>query len=44
MILGLGRMYSEDPRFAAFYLKFHKDMPSFMTKAVEHYIGSRKNS
>ncbi len=42
MILGLGRMYSEDPRFAAFYLKIHKDMPGFMTKAIEHYIASRK--
>ena len=41
-ILGLGRMYSEDSRFAAFYLKFHKDMPKFMTKAVEHYIAGRK--
>jgi len=44
MILGLGRMYSEDPRFAAFYLKFHKDMPRFMTKAIEHYIEQRKNT
>jgi len=42
MILGLGRMYSEDPRFAAFYLKFHKDMPKFMTAAIEHYITQRK--
>jgi MerR family transcriptional regulator, thiopeptide resistance regulator len=38
MILGLGRTYSEDPRFAAFYLKFHKDMPRFMTEAIEHYV------
>jgi MerR family transcriptional regulator, thiopeptide resistance regulator len=42
MILGLGRMYSEDPRFAAFYLKFHKDMPKFMTEAVEHYVTALK--
>jgi len=42
MILGLGRMYSEDQRFAAFYLKFHQDMPGFMTRAVEHYVASRK--
>jgi MerR family transcriptional regulator, thiopeptide resistance regulator len=38
MILGLGRMYSEDPRFAAFYLKFHRDMPRFMTEAIEYYV------
>jgi DNA-binding transcriptional MerR regulator len=42
MILGLGRMYSEDERFAAFYLKFHPDMPAFMTKAIEYYIENRK--
>ncbi len=42
MILGLGRMYSEDDRFAAFYLKFHPDMPKFMTAAIEHYIEQRK--
>lgn len=42
MILGLGRMYSEDERFAAFYLKFHPDMPKFMTAAIEHYIANRK--
>ena len=41
-IVGLGRMYSEDPRFAAFYLKIHKDMPAFMTKAIEYYVASRK--
>ncbi|APV44960.1 DNA-binding transcriptional regulator, MerR family [Dehalogenimonas formicexedens] len=42
MILGLGRMYSEDERFAAFYLKFHPDMPKFMTAAIEHYTEQRK--
>jgi len=42
MILGLGRMYSEDERFAAFYLKFHPDMPRFMTAAIEHYVEGRK--
>ncbi|XUW99963.1 MAG: MerR family transcriptional regulator [Dehalogenimonas sp.] len=42
MILGLGRMYSEDERFGAFYLKFHPDMPRFMTAAIEHYIEVRK--
>jgi MerR family transcriptional regulator, thiopeptide resistance regulator len=42
MILGLGRMYSEDPRFTAFFEKIHKGMAGFMTKAIEHYIEQRK--
>lgn len=42
MILGLGRMYSEDSRFAAFYLKFHPEMPGFMTSAIEFYVAGRK--
>jgi MerR family transcriptional regulator, thiopeptide resistance regulator len=42
-ILGLGRMYSEDSRFAAFYEKYQKDMAKFMTQAVEYYIEHLKN-
>ncbi len=38
MILGLGQMYSADDRFAAFYRKYHTDMPGVMTKAIEHYV------
>ncbi|MEN8613866.1 MerR family transcriptional regulator [Dehalogenimonas sp. THU2] len=42
MILGLGRMYSEDNRFAAFYRKYHPDMAEFMTRAIEYYVASRQ--
>ena len=42
MILGLGRTYSADDRFAAFYLKYHPDMPGFMTGAIEYHVASRK--
>jgi MerR family transcriptional regulator, thiopeptide resistance regulator len=37
-LLGLGKTYSEDPRFAAFYRKIHKDLPEFFTKAIEYYM------
>jgi len=36
-VLGLGRAYSEHPDFAAFYRKIHKDLPEFLTKAIEYY-------
>ena len=36
--VGLGRMYSEDPRFAAYFKRFGDDLPSFLTKAIEHYF------
>jgi hypothetical protein len=34
-------MYSQDPEFAAFFRKIHKDLPEFLTKATEYYC-SRK--
>lgn len=37
VVLGLARMYSKDSRFAAFYEKYHADLPPFFTRAVEHY-------
>lgn len=40
MALGLGRAYSADERFANFYRKYHPDMPSFWTKAIEIYCGA----
>ena len=43
-ILGLGRMYSEDPRFTAFYEKIHQGMANFMTKAIEHYVATLKQN
>ena len=42
MILGLGQMYSDDDRFAAFYRKYHPDMAEFMTRAIEYYVASRR--
>ena len=39
-VLGLARMYSEDPRFAAFFAKYHPDLPAFFTSAVEHYCAN----
>jgi len=36
-VLGLGQMYSQHPEFAAFFRKFHNDLPQFFTRAVEHY-------
>lgn len=36
-VLGLGRGYSQDPEFAAFFLKIHKDLPEFLTRAIEYY-------
>jgi len=42
MLLGLGRAYSLDARFAATFRKYHEDLPEFLTKAIEFYIGQRK--
>jgi DNA-binding transcriptional MerR regulator len=36
-VLGLGQAYSQDPRFAKTFWKYHKDLPEFMTKAIEYY-------
>ncbi len=41
-VLGLGRAYSEDPEFAAFFRKYHEDLPAFLTRAIEHYCTTRK--
>jgi DNA-binding transcriptional MerR regulator len=40
-LLGLGQMYSQDPRFAAFFEKYHKDLPAFFTRAVELYCSEK---
>jgi MerR family transcriptional regulator, thiopeptide resistance regulator len=42
-VLGLGQTYSENPEFAKFFRKINKDLPEFLTKAVEYYCG-RVNS
>jgi DNA-binding transcriptional MerR regulator len=42
-VLGLGRVYSQDTEFAAFFLKIHKDLPAFLTKAIEYYYAHKTN-
>jgi len=39
-VLGLGRMYSADPRFASFFRQYGEGMPWFLSKAIEHYCTS----
>lgn len=39
---GLGKMYVEDPRFAANYTKYHPDMPQFMREAMEAFCDAKK--
>ncbi len=41
-VLGLGRAYSQDAEFAAFFRRFHKDLPEFLTKAIEYYCSYHK--
>ena len=41
-VLGLGRAYSENPEFAKTFKKYHKDLPEFLTKAIEYYCSYRK--
>lgn len=40
-VLGLGRAYSQHPDFARFFRKVHKDLPDFLTKAIEHYCAAQ---
>jgi hypothetical protein len=42
-ILGLGRGYSQDPEFAEFFKKYHKDLPEFLTKAIEYYCANQNS-
>ncbi len=35
-VLGLGRVYSQDPEFAAFFRNINPDLPEFLTKAIEY--------
>ena len=41
-VLGLGQAYSQHPEFAKFFRKYHKDLPEFLTKAIEYYCTSKK--
>ena len=36
-VLGLGRSYSEAPRFAAYFEQYGMEFPAFFTKAIEHH-------
>jgi MerR family transcriptional regulator, thiopeptide resistance regulator len=40
--LGLGQTYSANPDFAKFFRKTNKDLPEFLTKAVEYYCKKNK--
>ncbi len=42
MYRGLGNMYVEDKRFAAFYEKYHQDLPVFMRDAMHAYCDANK--
>lgn len=41
-VLGLGRAYSANPEFAKTFEKYHKDLPAFLTKAIEYYCTHSK--
>jgi DNA-binding transcriptional MerR regulator len=41
-VLELGRAYSQDARFAAFFRKIHPELPEFLTKAIEYYSSQKK--
>jgi MerR family transcriptional regulator, thiopeptide resistance regulator len=42
-ILGLGQTYSQHPEFAKFFEKINKDLPAFLTKAIEYYSQHKKS-
>lgn len=44
VLLGLGTLYTDDPRFRAFFEKFHADLPEFLKLAIEHYVGGLKST
>jgi hypothetical protein len=41
-VLGLGRAYNANPEFAKTFEKYHKDLPAFLTKAIEYYCTHSK--
>lgn len=41
MFRGLGNMYSDDPRFAAYYEKIHPGLAQFMTRAINYYCDEK---
>lgn len=43
-ILGLGQTYSQHNEFAEFFRKYQKDLPEFLTKAIEYYCANKKQT
>lgn len=41
---GLADMYSSDPRFAAYYAKFHKDLLPYLQTAMKAYANALEHS
>ncbi len=41
-VLGLGRAYSQSPEFAKLFSKYHKELPEFLTRAIEYYYAQKK--
>lgn len=41
-VSGLGQEYSQSPEFAEYFRKIHKDLPEFLTKAIEYYCSHKK--
>jgi MerR family transcriptional regulator, thiopeptide resistance regulator len=41
-VVGLGRAYSQDERFARYFEKYGKDFPAFLTKAIEYWVTHKK--
>ena len=39
-VLGLGRMYSQDPRFAGFFRQYGDGFPAFLTEAIERFYAA----
>jgi 2',3'-cyclic-nucleotide 2'-phosphodiesterase (5'-nucleotidase family) len=35
-------LYTDDKRFAAYYKRFHKNMPEFLQQAIKTYTGAKK--
>jgi hypothetical protein len=42
VVLELGRAYSQNPDFIKFFRKINKDLPEFLTKAIEYYYSKKK--
>jgi MerR family transcriptional regulator, thiopeptide resistance regulator len=43
-VLGLGQVYSQHPEFAKFFEKYDKNLPGFLTKAIEYYCRHKKQN